>query len=56
MVFKPTEGMGLLRDRVEVEESQGGKTDVEDKDTLTRMIQRLKEDGEFDNLEKSRDD
>lgn len=48
--------MGLFRDRVEVEESKGGKVNEneKDKDMLTRTIQQLKEEGECDNLGKGR--
>lgn len=30
--------MGLFRDRMEVEESKGGKVDEEDEDILVRMF------------------
>ena len=52
--LKPWERMGLFRDRVEVEESKGGKVNEKDKDMLTRTIQQLKEEGECDNLGKGR--
>lgn len=49
--------MGSSRDRMEVEESKGGKVDEEDEDTLARMFQqKVKEEGESDNVGKSRDD